>query len=89
MNEGLNIAFVLPLAKCDMNFSPTEEELIMTAGFIGVVLASHMWGFLVDTWGRQKVLKTSLGTAFFWSAISSFSINPTMFVVTRFIAGLW
>lgn len=86
--EGLNMAFVLPLAKCDLNISTSEQGLINAVGFIGIMLTSHFWGFLADTWGRQKVLRTALLLTFIACAVSSFSYTSTMLLWTRFIVGL-
>lgn len=44
--EGLNMAIVLPAAKCDIEITTTEQGLINAIGFIGVVLTSHFWGFM-------------------------------------------
>lgn len=86
--EGLNMGFVLPIAKCDLNISTSEQGLINAITLIGVVLTSHFWGFMADTWGRQKVLRISLLTGFIFSALSSFSVNSTMLLITRFVVGL-
>lgn len=82
------MAFVLPLAKCELNMSNAEQGAINAVTFIGVVLTSHFWGFLADTWGRRKVLIVSLGSGFVFSAISSFSVSSTMMLVTRLFVGL-
>lgn len=86
--EGLNMAVVLPLAKCELDLSNTEQGAINAVTFIGVVLTSHFWGFLADTWGRRKVLIVSLGSGFVFSAISSFSVSSTMMLVSRLFVGL-
>lgn len=88
MIEGLNMAFVLPLAKCELDLSNAEQGAINAVTFIGVVLTSHFWGFLADTWGRRKVLIVSLGSGFIFSAISSFSVSSTMLLVARLFVGL-
>lgn len=82
------MAFVLPLAKCELNISNAEQGAINAVAFVGVVLTSHFWGFMADTWGRRKVLLLSLGSGFVFSAISSFSISSTMLLITRFFVGL-
>lgn len=86
--EGLNMGFVLPVAKCELDISTSEQGLINAVAFIGVVLTSHFWGFMADTWGRQKVLRVALLSSFIFSTLSSFSVNSTMLLVTRFSVGL-
>lgn len=87
--EALNMAFVLPSAKCEITYTQTEQSLIGGVGFMGVILSSHIWGFLNDTWGRQKVLRLALGTTFSFSVLSSMSNSGAMLMVTRFIVGFW
>lgn len=87
--EGHCMAYVLPTAKCDLHLTTTEQGFIYAIGYIGVVLASHFWGFMADTWGRRKVLRTALLACFLFSIISSFSVNSWMLMITRFIVGLW
>lgn len=82
------MALVLPLAKCELNLSNGEQGAINAVTFIGIVMTSHLWGFLSDTWGRRKVLLLSLGSGFIFSTISSFSVSSTMLLVTRFFVGL-
>lgn len=88
VTEGLNMGFVLPVARCELNISTTEQGLINAIAFIGVVLSSHFWGFMADTWGRQKVLRTSLATGFLFSVVSSFSTTSLMLMITRLLVGL-
>lgn len=88
VTEGLNMGFVLPSARCELNISTTEQGFINAIAFIGVVLSSHFWGFMADTWGRKKVLHTSLATGFLFSVVSSFSTSSVMLMITRLFVGL-
>lgn len=83
------MAFVLPDAKCEMQLSNSEQGLINAVAFIGVVISSHFWGFITDTWGRRKVLQTALSTSFVFSVLSSVSTSSTMLLVLRLGVGLW
>ncbi|XP_037037557.1 synaptic vesicle glycoprotein 2B-like [Bradysia coprophila] len=86
--EALNMAFVLPSAKCDIEMTTTEHGLINAIGFIGVVLTSHFWGFMADTWGRLKVIQFSLFSGVVFSIISSFSVTSMMLLFTRLLVGM-
>lgn len=86
--EGIVLGFALPAAKCDLKFTIVEQGILNSVGFIGIVLSSHFWGFLADTWGRLKVLRLSLIISCCWSLISSFSVSVAMLIVTRFFVGL-
>lgn len=88
ISEGLNMAFVLPIAKCDLAISVSQQGVINAVGFIGGILTSHLWGFLADTWGRQRVLRTALGLAFAACTVSSFSYTSTMLLVSRLAVGM-
>lgn len=87
--EGLNVGYVMPSVKCEMNLTNNEQGLINGAGFVGVVLSAHFWGFLADTWGRQRVLRFALLCGFLFSAISSASYTAVMLLITRLCVGLW
>lgn len=68
--------------------STAEQGFINSAGFLGVIFASHFWGFMADTWGRRKVLRVVLFFAFVMSLVSSLSLNSWMLLITRFASGL-
>lgn len=86
--EGMSMGYVLPVAKCELKISNVEQGVINAVAFVGVVISSHFWGFMADTWGRLKVLRFSLLFGFLFSALSSFSVNSTMLLATRFLVGL-
>lgn len=88
ISEGLNMAFVLPIARCDLAISVQQQGIINAIGFIGVIVTSHMWGFLADTWGRQRALRLSLGLTFVSCTLSSLSYTSTMLLVTRLAVGM-
>lgn len=89
ITEGVCMSFALPMAKCDLNLSTAEQGFIYAVTDVGVVLSSHFWGFLADTWGRHKVLKMATLLCCIASATSSFVMHSWMLAVTRLIVGLW
>ena len=88
MSEMSIMAYVLPTAKCDLNITLQLQGLINSVTFIGIVLTSHMWGFLADTWGRKKVLLTSTFGSFIFAAFSSFAMSAYMLFASRLDSGL-
>lgn len=86
--ENVNIGFVLPYARCDLKFSSAEQGALNAVGYIGIVVSSHLWGFLADTWGRRKVLRTALFGSFTCAVLSAFSISTMMLIVTRLCVGI-
>ncbi|XP_055618259.1 synaptic vesicle glycoprotein 2C isoform X3 [Toxorhynchites rutilus septentrionalis] len=89
INETLNVGFIISAAECDLNLSYSDKGMLNGAAFCGVVVSSHLWGFLSDTWGRRKVilLATSCGLAF--AIVSSFSVHVWMLIATRFCVGFF
>lgn len=86
--ENVNIGFVLPYARCDLKFSSAEQGALNAVGYIGIVVSSHFWGFLADTWGRRKVLRTALLGSFTCAFLSAFSVSIMMLIVTRLFVGI-
>ncbi|XP_055295579.1 synaptic vesicle glycoprotein 2C-like [Sitodiplosis mosellana] len=85
--ENTNISYILPYAKCDLNLSTEEQGLLSGISYLGIVFTSHAWGFLADTWGRQKVLHASAVGAFICSFLSAFAMDTITLIVLRFLAG--
>lgn len=88
ISEGHCMAYALPAAKCDLHMSTAEQGFTNAVGYIGVILASHFWGFLADTWGRRKVLRTALFLSFVTALVSSFSLYSWMLMILRLANGL-
>lgn len=86
--ENISVAFMLPYANCDLNMTTTEQGLVSSIAFLGIVLSSHFWGFLADTWGRKKVIHLCAICAFISAFSSAFTINAATLILFRFIVGI-
>lgn len=86
--EALNLSFTMPFVQCELNVAPESLGLVATTGMYGLILSSHAWGFLVDTWGRVKVLRTALVMCLVFSVLSSLSTTVAMLVLTRLAVGI-
>lgn len=86
--ENVNIGMVMPYVRCDMGIETTEQGLLNSAGYVGIVISSHFWGFLADTTGRHNVLKFALGGSFLFAVLSVFSTNVQMLTLTRLFVGV-
>lgn len=86
--ENVSVSLILPYAKCDLQLTTSEQGLLTSVSFLGIVISSHFWGFMADTCGRQKVMRISLILGFICSFLSAFSINTNMMLVLRFMVGL-
>lgn len=87
--ENLNMSYVLPYVKCDLKLSIAEQGALTSVSFLGIVSTSYFWGFLIDTWGRQKVLCVAALCGFSCSFISSLSTHTFVLIAFRFLAGAW
>ncbi|CAB3223185.1 unnamed protein product [Arctia plantaginis] len=86
--EASGYGFVLPAAICDLNISDGQRGFIYSIPYIGIVLMSFQWGYLVDTKGRKKVLiYSSLGAGVFGSA-SGFMPDVISFVICKLLTAL-
>lgn len=85
--ENINVSLIVPYARCDLNITTTEQSILNAASFAGILVSSHAWGFLADTWGRQKVLRSALTGLFVFSVMSSFSPTTAILITLRFVAG--
>lgn len=86
--ENVNIGFVLPYIKCEMPITTTEQGFLNSVGYIGIVISSHLWGFLADTTGRRRVLLISMGGSFTCALLSAFSFNVITLILTRLLVGI-
>ncbi|XP_017488324.1 PREDICTED: synaptic vesicle glycoprotein 2A-like, partial [Rhagoletis zephyria] len=89
MTETLCMGMIIPFVKCDLEASEGEQGLLASAGFFGIMLSSHMVGFLADTAGRVRTLQYSLTLAATTTIIAAFSVNLWMLIVFRFLNGFF
>lgn len=85
--ENVNISYITPYAKCDLKLTIGQQGVLASVSFLGIVSTSYFWGFLADTWGRQKVLTVAAFGGFFFSCISSFATNTYAVISLRFVSG--
>lgn len=89
VTELINMGFVLPSAKCEIEITGKQEGILLSIGFLGIVVSSHFWGFLTDTWGRKNSLQLALISGLFFSVLSAFSTSSTILIIMRFLTGFW
>ncbi|XP_065085909.1 synaptic vesicle glycoprotein 2B-like [Ochlerotatus camptorhynchus] len=87
--ETLGISYVIAVAGCDLQLSTQEKGSLSAVGFLGVIVSSHLWGFLADTRGRRKVIVPTLLLTFVMTVISSFMTNFWLITFFRFLAGIF
>lgn len=87
--ETVSINFILPVAQCDLNLSNSDKGVLSGVGFFGIIVSSHLWGFLADTRGRKTVIVPTLFTAFAITIVSSVVKSFRVLVLLRFLNGVW
>lgn len=85
--ETIGISYVIAVAGCDLQLSTSDKGILSAVGFLGVIVSSHLWGFLADTQGRRKVIVPTLFLTFAITIVSSLMTNFWMLTVCRFMAG--
>ncbi|KAL1384592.1 hypothetical protein pipiens_000408, partial [Culex pipiens pipiens] len=87
MLEILSISYIIAVAECDLNLSTREKGILSAVVFVGIIVSSHLWGFLADTQGRRKVIIPTLCLAFTSTVCSSFMTSFWWITVFRFMTG--
>ncbi|XP_058461564.1 synaptic vesicle glycoprotein 2B-like [Malaya genurostris] len=87
--ETLGISYVIAVAQCDLQLTTKEKGILSGIAFVGVIVSSHLWGFLADTKGRKKVIVPTLCLSFVTSALSSLATGFWSIVILRFLAGFF
>lgn len=85
--ETVSINIILPVAQCDLQLNNQNKGLLSAVGFVGIIVSSHLWGFLADTRGRKVIIVPTLLIAFVITIISAFTQNYWLLVVLRFLNG--
>lgn len=85
--ETVSINIILPVAQCDLQMTNQNKGVLSAIGFIGIIVSSHLWGFLADTRGRKLIIVSTLFIAFVLTIISSFTQSYWLLVVLRFLNG--
>ncbi|CAB3236606.1 unnamed protein product [Arctia plantaginis] len=86
--EILGASLVLPAAICDLQMSDSQRGLVMSIPYLGMLITSFPWGFLVDTRGRKKMLIYSSIAVGILSILSGLMPNLPSFVVCKFLSSL-
>ncbi|KAM3963683.1 synaptic vesicle glycoprotein 2B [Aphomia sociella] len=86
--EPLGYSYLLPAAKCDLNMTDSQRGIISSIPYIGVVITSFPWGYLVDTRGRKTmIIYSSLGVGTF-SLLSGFMPEIISFTICKCLSAL-
>ncbi|KAL9693626.1 hypothetical protein quinque_012911 [Culex quinquefasciatus] len=88
LNETMGISILIPAAHCDLHLSATDKGMLTGVSFAGIILTSHLWGYLADTKGRKNVIILSLALTTVCSLASSLASDFATIVVLRLLVGM-
>ncbi|XP_052565162.1 putative transporter SVOPL [Culex pipiens pallens] len=89
MLECLSISYVMTVAECDLQLTTSQKGILSAVVIIGIIVSSHLWGFLADTQGRRAIIVPTLILSFVSTLISSFSTTFVWMAVFRFCTGFF
>ncbi|KZV26819.1 sugar transporter [Dorcoceras hygrometricum] len=81
------LSFIGPAVKSEWSLSPTEESLLSTAVFGGMLIGAYFWGFISDMYGRRMGIRCITAVAAGAGFLSSFSPNYGSLLVCRCLLG--
>lgn len=84
---GVNL--ILAISQCELELTNLHKGILGSIGYVGIILSSHLWGFLADTQGRKKIIVPTLLLAFVFTFISSLAKSFWVLVLFKFLNGFW
>ncbi|XP_013185277.2 synaptic vesicle glycoprotein 2C [Amyelois transitella] len=86
--EPMGYSFVLPAAKCDLDMTDAQRGIISSVPYLGIVVTSFPWGYLVDTRGRKRMIIFSSLAAGLFGVVSAFMPELVSFTIFKTITAL-
>ncbi|KAK4713837.1 hypothetical protein R3W88_019744 [Solanum pinnatisectum] len=85
--ETMILSFIGPALRSQWSLSPTQESLMSTVVFVGMLIGALFWGFITDCYGRRRgLLSIALVTAV-CATFSIFSPNYNWLLAMRMMVG--
>uniref|UniRef100_A0A336LUV1 CSON002523 protein n=1 Tax=Culicoides sonorensis TaxID=179676 RepID=A0A336LUV1_CULSO len=89
MTETMGMNFIMKSAECDLELTPGNKGVLTSVGYVGILSAAFIWGYLSDTRGRRDIMKWTLFATSILSILSSFAPDFISFVVLRLLVGIF
>ncbi|CAG9839479.1 unnamed protein product [Diabrotica balteata] len=87
MSEIGSVAYILAAAQCDLNLSLQQKGYLNSIIFAGMISGSFIWGFLLDVYGRQKLMMIGYLLAASFNFLGSLSQSFEMLLICKFFGG--
>ncbi|XP_009800311.1 organic cation/carnitine transporter 7-like [Nicotiana sylvestris] len=85
--EIMILSFIGPVLRSEWELSPTQESLITTVIFAGMLIGCYYWGFITDNYGRRNgLLRIAIVTAV-PAVLTTFCPNYIWFLALRMMVG--
>ncbi|CAG9765148.1 unnamed protein product [Ceutorhynchus assimilis] len=85
--ESSLISYIIPAATCDLNLNVSQKGLLNSMAFLGMLSTGFLWGFLLDTLGRRKVLRVGFLAEAVIVCGQGLSTNVAMLYIFKFLGG--
>ncbi|XP_037025575.1 synaptic vesicle glycoprotein 2A-like [Bradysia coprophila] len=83
---GVNL--ILAISQCELELTNVHKGILSSIGYLGIILSSHLWGYLADTKGRKRIMVPALLMSFIFTVISSTATSFWVLVLFRFLQGI-
>ncbi|XP_011500842.1 PREDICTED: synaptic vesicle glycoprotein 2B-like isoform X2 [Ceratosolen solmsi marchali] len=83
-----SISYVLPSAECELKLSMLDKGLLNSMSFAGMIITSFVWGFIVDAFGRRKIMVYGYLCTAICTLATSFSPASWQLILFKFVDGI-
>ncbi|XP_075230665.1 synaptic vesicle glycoprotein 2B-like isoform X2 [Lycorma delicatula] len=82
------MSFALPSATCELQLTDFDKGCLNAAIFAGMITSAFLWGFLSDTFGRQRLLTIGYTLDSIFGIASSLSQTFWPILIFKFLSGV-
>lgn len=86
--EMMLLSFVGPAVQSQWNLSSTQESLITSAVFAGMLIGAYSWGVVSDKYGRRKGFLITATVTSAAGVLSAFAPNYASLIFLRALVGM-
>ncbi|MFM0340784.1 MFS transporter [Paraburkholderia fungorum] len=89
--DGYDLAIMgaaLPSVMKDLHVAPTQAGMMVSAGFVGLMIGAIAAGMLADRVGRRKTIAVCVGLFSIVTACTGLVHDAALFGIVRFVAGI-